>query len=189
MLSQSVRSNPWLISQHYCWATWYQTSLWPVWISSPSSVHSQLLAHPQFHCGQAAGGAEKSTALCQNALQQLKHKCVIDIVLTLNPKQCTISATRKKTNSAHVNSGYLPFAFSNFSVWTGLMYLLIHRAMSSLPLAADNLNPFKYRHRDFLFLFRIFFPPLYSTFVPSSVSPHTLLGVSQHNLQRWYLEH
>ncbi|KAF1441678.1 V-type proton ATPase subunit S1, partial [Spheniscus demersus] len=36
--------------------------------------------------------------------QQLKHRCVINIVLTLNPKHSTVPATRKKINSIPVET-------------------------------------------------------------------------------------
>lgn len=47
----------------------------------------------------------------KTALQQLKHKCVVNIVLTLDPNQRTISPTRKKTNSVPAESRISPNCF------------------------------------------------------------------------------
>lgn len=67
--------------------------------SCPGCVLSQLLGHPSPLTGRAARGAETSWALCDTALQQLTHLCVIRVILIPNPKCCTIAMTRKKINS------------------------------------------------------------------------------------------
>lgn len=84
---------------------WYGMSRWPVEVSCPWTVPSQLLVPPPApHCG-AARGAETSLALCSIAQPQPTHRCVVNIMLILNPLHNTIDATRKKINSIQLKPG------------------------------------------------------------------------------------
>lgn len=74
-------------------APWHGTSLWPVGVSCPGSVPSSCCT-PSLPAGRAPQEAEKSLAPCKHCSAQIKHRCVISIILTLYPKYDTIPATR-----------------------------------------------------------------------------------------------
>ena len=69
----------------------YGISLWQVCVSCHGSVPSQLAGQ---HKELKSPWLNVSTAL-----QQLKHKYVIYIILNLNPKYDTITSTKGKINS------------------------------------------------------------------------------------------
>jgi len=87
-------SLPSFIDEHG--ATWYGTFLQSAWgmVLYPLSN----LCAPGLLTGRAAQEAEMPLALCSAAQRQLKHQCVINIILILNPKHSTILAIRKKIN-------------------------------------------------------------------------------------------
>ena len=79
---------------------WYRISLWPVGVSCPCCVPSQLLVKPQPY--PLAGQREKQRRpwRCVSiAQQQQKYPCVINTVFVTSPKHNTIPAAMKKMNS------------------------------------------------------------------------------------------
>ena len=74
---------------------WCGTSLWPV--SCTGCVLSHHLAHPQPPYWQ--GSMHNCDSCVITDPQLLKHWCVINIILILNPQHSTQSATKKKVIS------------------------------------------------------------------------------------------
>lgn len=75
-----------------CGALWYKISLWPIQVSCPSCVSSQLLP--------AGAELKRKPRYCANTIQQEpKHGCVISTVLVPNPKHSTVQSATKKVNS------------------------------------------------------------------------------------------
>ena len=72
-----------------------------VWNSPLASLGqlSWLCPLPASCASGRAWNAKKSLASINITQQQLKHQCVINIILMLNPKHSTIPATKKKINS------------------------------------------------------------------------------------------
>ena len=80
-------------------SAWYGIPLWPVWVSCPGCVPSQLLVPLQPSCWLGMR-SWKILDLVQIWLSNnWKHQCVINIHLILKPKYNTLPATRKKINS------------------------------------------------------------------------------------------
>lgn len=77
---------------------------WP-WALTASSVH--LTDHGKLKSPQL----EVSTTE-----QQLKFQCFINLILTVNTEQTTVTVTKKKTNSipAEIRAGYKPFYNSSW---------------------------------------------------------------------------
>lgn len=79
----------------------YRMSLWPVWVSYPGTVSSQILV-PQHSCWQGSMRKwETKTFLgpCNTAQQQLKHHYLINAAFFLKPKHSILSDTVKKAIS------------------------------------------------------------------------------------------
>ena len=90
-------SPPSLYTEHD--VIWYGIFLWPVWVTVLAVSPPSFLCPPAY---SLVGWGEKlkSPWLSVNtAQQQLKHQCVINIILILNPNHITVPATRKKINS------------------------------------------------------------------------------------------
>lgn len=74
----------------------YRTSLWSVWVSSSSSVPSQLFLHTQFLSGK--GSERRWKALdkhCSVTTKASEQRCFFFL---MNPKHSTIPASRNKMN-------------------------------------------------------------------------------------------
>lgn len=108
----------------WCHMVW--KSSWPVWVSCPVSAPSQLCVPPP--CGPLAGRAvgepektETALALCSTAWQQVKHHCVISIVLLLKPKHGTTPGTRKENNTVQAETNTISTPYSiQFTSCSGL---------------------------------------------------------------------
>jgi len=89
-------------------------TLWPIWISCPGYVPSQLLAHPVYLLGVREGRSaewQKETALmlCKHCSTVAKILWLsINTILVTNSKHSTMWAAMKKINSilASTHTGY-----------------------------------------------------------------------------------
>ena len=81
-------------------AIWSGISLWPVGVSCPGCVPSQLLVPPPAYSLVGWGEKQKRPGLCVSTAQHsLKHPCVTNSVSSTNPKHSPIPATLKKITS------------------------------------------------------------------------------------------
>ena len=78
---------------------WYGVSLWPLWVSCPGYVPSQLPVPASPCAGRAVGESKKLKCpwLC-TALLSNKHQRVISIGFLLKPKHTIIPDTMKKNS-------------------------------------------------------------------------------------------
>jgi len=91
------------------------TSIWPVCISCPASVPSQLLVHPQLPHLAGKHKKQKTLWLSVRTAQQLKQWCVVSVIFSLNPKHRTVPAVRKKINSNPAKTRTIIYEDSDFS--------------------------------------------------------------------------
>ena len=84
---------------------WYGMSRWPVEVSCPWSVPSQLLVPPPApHCG-AARGAETSLALCSTTQPKLKHHCIISLFFSQSQSTASHQPLWRKLTVSQLKPG------------------------------------------------------------------------------------
>lgn len=81
-----------------CDILWYEICLGQCSGHAPSWLLVHLLT------GRAR--TEKMSPWVNATEQRVTHHCVVNIILTLNPKHSAVAATRKKINSAQLKAGH-----------------------------------------------------------------------------------
>lgn len=108
-------------------------SLWPVGVNCPSCVPSKPRAHPQpTLCGVQSEEQRRPRRCASTSQEKLKHLCVINIVLVMNPKSSTVRAAVKQANSIPARPSVPYFDFAPHPQWL-------------LPLCIVLLSGAKYR--------------------------------------------